>query len=447
MQHKKKLGRRFWRLWAGVGTSSLGDGIFSVALPLLALRFTRSPLAISGVVVAGQVPAVFAALPFGTLADRLNRRTMIIGIEVARCVLLALFASLVFTSRATLVLVYCAAFLLGGLNIAFDVVAGACLPSIVREDDLVPANAHLLNAELTAENLVGQAVGGAAMAISRSIPFLLDAVTRATSSVLLSRAVPHNEPASGESSVKDDLADGLRWFAGNRVLRLLTGVIASLAFCQGIVLGILALYGRLNLHLGGTGYGLLLAVASIGTVFGGVSARRIHDRLGAGGTLIWSGLIFGLGYPVLALTHAPLVAAAALFFQEGAVIVGSTAARALRQRLVPTRMQGRAASANTLITVSCYPLGGLLGGFVAGALGIRAAFLIAACLLGVFLGITAPRLMRGIRAADRCRQTPALRIRLALDEVIDLRGPWDANAANGTAYSDIRTPISVDGSL
>lgn len=429
MQHKRTLGNRFWRMWGAIATSSLGDGIFSVALPLLALQYTRSPLAISGVVIAGQVPVVVAALPLGTLADRLNRRRMIVAIEVARFMLLAGFGTLLILHHGSLALVYGAAFLLGGLNIAFDVVGAACLPSMVRQDDLVKANAHLLNAELTAENLIGQAVGGAAMAVSRVVPFMADALTRAASAALISGAVPENAPAEAESTAWEDLVDGLRWFVGNPVLRLLTAVIGSLAFCQGMVLGLLVLYGRQQLHLGSGGYGLFLAVASIGTVMGGILASRIHDRLGSGGTILFAGLVFGAAYPVMAITHSPLVAAVALFSQEATVIIGSTAARALRQGIVPEHMQGRAASANTVVTLSCYPLGGLVGGAVAGASGVSTAFLTAAVVQIALLAITGPRLMANIRASRVRGHITAIRDGLKLEPVIDLTDAGSASPA------------------
>ena len=282
-------------------------------------------------------------------------------------------------------------------------VANACLPSLVRPKDLVRANAHILNAEMTAENLVGQALGGVAIAVSRSLPFVVDALGLAGAAALLRGAIPDNEPVRGDRSAWQDLREGLHWFAGHRLLRLLTTVIASLAFCQGLVIGLLALYGRQNLHLGSAAYGLLLAVASIGTVMGGLSASRIHDRLGSGHTLLLAGIGFGAAYPVLALTHSAAVAAGALMAQEAFVIIGNTASRSLRQRIVPAEMQGRAASANTVVILSCVPVGALLGGVVAGAMGVSAAFFAAGAVQAVLLAVTGPRLLRRIRAASATR--------------------------------------------
>lgn len=409
-------------MWTAIATSSLGDGIFSVALPLLALRFTRNPVSIAFVVIAGQVPVVISALPVGTLADRLNRRRMIVVIELARFLVLGLFGSLVLLGRGSLTAIYCAAFLLGGLNIAFDVVANACVPSMVAREDLVKANSHLVNAEMTAENLIGQAAGGVAMALSRSLPFLADAVMLAGSAAILNGAVPDNEGTKDGSSAWKDLREGLHWFVGNPLIRLLTALIASLAFCQGMVLGLLALYSKERLHLGSGGFGLLLAVASIGTVVGGLAARRVHDRLGSGPTILVAGILFGSAYPILALTHSALIAAGALLVQEAAVIVGNIASRSLRQRTVPMDMQGRAASANSVVILSCIPLGSLLGGIVASASGLSAAFMAAAVLQFGLLAVIGPRLLARIRSDRLASRIAAIRQGLQAATVIDLRG-------------------------
>jgi MFS family permease len=384
-------------MWAAIAASSLGDGIFSVALPLLALEYTRSPLAISGVMVAGELPVVVAALPFGTLADRVNRRRLIVAIELTRFLFLALFSIFIILGVGRLPLIYLAAFLLGGLNIAFDVVVNASVPSVVPSRDLVRANAHLLNAELTSENLVGQALGGVAMTVSLSLPFVADAMAMAGSAALLNSAVPDSELAPPEHSAWHDSLEGLRWFVANPLLRLLTSLIASLAFCQGIVFGLLALYARQELQLGNGAYGLLLAAASIGTIFGGIVAPRLYSRLGSGMVIPTAGLAVAGAYLVLAFTHSPLLACAALLIQEFFVIVGNTASRSIRQLVVPDDMQGRAASANTMLIVGCFPIGALFGGAVAGATDIKTAFLMAAILQAGFVACVGPRLVRRTR--------------------------------------------------
>jgi MFS family permease len=388
-------------MWAAMASSSIGDGLFFVALPLLALQYTRSPLAISGIVIAGQVPGILVALPIGTLADRLNRRRMILTIQAARFAILAAFAVITLSGAGSLALIYVTAFALGGLNISFDVVGNSSLPFLVRSENLVQANAHLLNADMTAENMVGPALGGVAFAAARSLPFIADALSLAGAALLLRGAVPDTTPEPTASTAWEDLREGTRWFVGQPLLRQLTAVIGSLAFCQGMVLGLLVLYAKEQLHLSSAGYGFLLAVASIGTVIGGLIARRVHDRLGSGGTIIASAVAFGIAYPVMAITHSARLACTFLFLQEMAVIVGNTASRSLRQRIVPSELQGRAASANSMVIMSCVPLGGLVGGTIAAASGLTATFTTAGIIQGALLVLSGPKLVARIRRLER----------------------------------------------
>lgn len=391
------MGRRFWRLCSAVGLSSVGDGILVVALPLIALTLTRNPLAISGVLIAQLVPALFTALPVGALADRLNRRTMIVFTELARLVVVSAVGTAVLLHHDSLLLLYASGFLLGGLNMAFEIVCGSSLPSIVKPEKLVQANGHLVNAETAAEDVVGRALGGVAVSIARSLPFFADAVMFLGSALVLTRALPDTEPGPRETSAWQDTRQGLGWFLGQPLLRLLTAVIASFAFCQSVVLGLLVLYGRENLHLSGTGYGLVLALGSVGLVAGSAIAPRLHTRMGPGSTILLAGFVAAGAYPVLAMTHSPAIATVAIAFETAAIMTGNVAARALRQGLVPTELQGRATSTYTMVIRAAQPLGALVGGVLASAMSVRFAFFSAFAIQLAVLAVAGSPLVARIR--------------------------------------------------
>ena len=373
-----------------------------VAFPLLALQYTRNPLLVAGVSVSGQAPAVLVGLPAGVVADRVNKRRLLLGIEVVRFMVLAVFAGILLAGGGDLPLLYVSVFVLGGLSVSFDVVAAASLPSVVPDSDLVSANTRLLSTELTGEELVGQAAGGAAFVAGRFVPFLADAVSFVFSALLLSGAVPDTEPNPPATSAWGDLREGLRWFAQDPMLRVLTGVIASLALCQGAVLAILVLYAATSLHLRGAGYGLLLAVAATGNLLAAPIAPRIRRRLGSAGCIGLTGLAAALAYVVLAVTHSSVTAAVALSVETGAVLVGNVTARSLRQTIVPSSLQGRAGSVFQTIVLIIVPLGGLAGGVASAAVGIRDTFLAAGVLQLLLVALLAPRLrsrLAGLKGA------------------------------------------------
>lgn len=409
------MGRGFRRLWLATGVSSVGDGMVLVAFPLLALTLTRDPVVIAALVAAGQAPALLVALPAGVMADRHNRRSLILTVEVARFAVLAVFGACVLAGVDSLPVIFTAAFLLGALSVSFEVLSGACLPDMVDQDQLVAANTKLMTALLAGREMIGQALGGAVFALSSSIPFLADALSFVGSAALLRSAVADKEPAPAEHSAWADLRAGLRWFSRQPVLRLLAAIIATLAFCQAAVFGVMVLYATTRLHLHGAGYGLLLAAAATGTLVASPLAPRLHRRIGSGPCIIGAAVVAGIAYPVLAVTHSAVVAGAMLMVEALSVVVGNAASRSVRQSMVPAEMQGRAAAAyQTLILVSL-PLGALAGGLATSAIGIPDAFAAAGGFQLLVIAALGPRLA--------ARMVPVVDLRSKGAEPVDLRKP------------------------
>jgi MFS family permease len=390
------LGRRFWRIWTAIAVSSVGDGMVLVALPLLALSETHNALAIAGVMVVGEAPLALASLPIGAIADRVNRRRMIVLIQLLRFAALAVFGVLVLTGAGGLAAIYVTSAVFGTLDVAFDVVLGASIPSIVDEESLGPANAHLYNAESVGQEIVGRAAGGVLVAWIRSLPFLFDAATFVASAALLNRAVPDETPEPTGTTTWADLKEGLVWYFRNPTLRLLTSVIASLAFCQAMVLATLALYVKVDLHLSQAAYGYLLAVASIGNVVGGLVAARLGPAARKGGTIALVALVTSGLYPVMAVTHSALVAATALAVESITVLIGNVTAATIRQSIVPKRMQGRGTSAYRAVLLACFPIGGVVGGAIAALTSVPTAFMTAGGLQAAVTLAVGPRLVRRV---------------------------------------------------
>jgi hypothetical protein len=378
MKFGASLGRRFWQLWAANAVSSVGDGMVLVALPLLALSRTSDALTISAVMVVGQVPVLVAALPIGAVADRGNRRRILVRVEILRFAALALFGALVLTGLAGLTAIFLAAFAFGSLDVVFDVTSASVLPSIVDVQGLASANSRMMNAEAVGQEITGKALGGFLLAVSTSLPFLADAATFVASAILIRKAVPADEPvATPQASTWSDLLAGLVWFFGHPTLRRLTALVASLAFCQSMVLALVALWARQDLRLGAGAYGLLLAIASVGNIVGAVAAPGLRRAVGGGPLLVGVALVAALAYPVMAVSHSTVLAAGALALEAAAVVVGNVAATTMRQRLVPAAMQARGVAAYRTVIFGCLPLGAIAGGVVASVTTIGTAFVLA----------------------------------------------------------------------
>src|SRR5215208_2462250 len=138
------LGRNFHKALAASGFANLADGVMWVALPLLAVQLTRSPLLIAGVTVAARAPWLLLSLVAGALADRLDRRQTMIRVNLVRTVLLGGLALAVAADVASLAMLY----------------AQSLLPAIVDRDDLTGANSRLFAVELVANEFAGPPLGG-----------------------------------------------------------------------------------------------------------------------------------------------------------------------------------------------------------------------------------------------------------------------------------------------
>jgi MFS family permease len=192
------------------------------------------------------------------------------------------------------------------------------------------------------------------------------------------------------------VAEGLRWFLANRLLRLLALVVASLAFCQAMALSMLVLYGTRDLHLGHAGYGVFLAVAAAGNVAGALGAGRAHVRLGTSGCIVGAAGAAAAGYLVMAGTHSVVLAAAALIIEGVAVAVGNVTTLSLRQRIIPSALLGRVGSAFRMLIFGLVPVGALVGGLISSAMGIRAAFVTAGVVQVGVVALAAPALVRRV---------------------------------------------------
>ena len=113
LQLGSSLGFRFRRLWTAATLTNLGDGAFLAAGPLLVASVSTDPLAVGGAVAVQQLPWLLFALVSGALVDRLDRRLLIVVVNVARALVLGLLAVVILLDVASLALIYAALFVLG----------------------------------------------------------------------------------------------------------------------------------------------------------------------------------------------------------------------------------------------------------------------------------------------------------------------------------------------
>jgi MFS family permease len=392
-----RLGLPFWRLWSASALSNLADGLVKIALPLVAVTVTDSPALVAGVALAVTLPWLLFALPAGALADRVDRRIAMLTADTVRVAAVAALAAAVVlglaSSGAAIWVLYLVALLLGTAETVYDTCAQSILPQVVPRDRLARANGRLIAAELTANEFVGPPLGGLLVAAGVALAFATPAAlwAAAVGALLLLRggfSVPRGE----RTTLRADVAEGLRYLWRHRLLRTLATMTGLFNLATNATFAVFVLYAvgpHSALHLTEAAYGLLFATIAAGSLVGAILADPIIRRLGRSRSLAL-GILGGVGtVGIAAVTTSPPVIAAAFLAGGVTNALWNVVAVSLRQRITPDRILGRINSSYRLVAWGTRPLGAAAGGLLGQLLGLRAVFGVAAALiLATLLGMT-----------------------------------------------------------
>lgn len=392
---RPRLGPDFLRLWAAAAASNVGDGVRITALPLLAAFLTRNPVLISGVLIATRLPWLVFSLHAGAIADRVDRKRLIVRVNLGRAVVMGLLALSVATGFGGLAALYLVALLQGIGEVFSDNTAFAMLPSVVPKERLEDANGRIEGAIIVTNEFAGPALGALLFAHWASVPFALDAATFVLAAWFFAgiKATSPRREAATSTTVGQDIRTGLRWLRSHTLLRNLT-VIASLTnLALQATFAIQVLFVLNTLGLSPTGFGLIMAAEAGGSLIGSFAAAPMKRRLGTRATVVIALAVVAVANLVVATTTSWGVATAMWIAMTFAGAVWTIVTNSLRQTIVPDGLLGRVQSAHRLFSWGAMPLGALIGGITAATLGLRAPFFFAATLLGV-LTLAAASLLR-----------------------------------------------------
>lgn len=371
----RRLGPSFRWLLASSWISNLGDGISIAAAPLLVAAITRSPFTVASAVLLQRLPWVLFGLVAGVLADRHDRRGIVIAVQLLRAGVLAVLSFAVAFDAATVPVVLVAMFLLGSTEVFADTTSATLLPMLVGKDDLGIGNARISAGFVTINNLAGPTVGAALFAVGDVLPFAVQSACMVASALFATRMVmPRDLRRAEKTHVVREVGEGLRWLWKNAAVRTLTVTIVAFNITYGAAWAVLVLYAIERLGTGEVGFGVLTAATAAGGVLGTVSYGWLSSRISLG-NLMRAGLVIEtLTHVALALTTVAWVAFAILFVFGIHAFVWGTTARAVRQRAVPNELQGRVTSVYLLGVQGGIVVGSALGGVIADAWGVTAPF-------------------------------------------------------------------------
>jgi MFS family permease len=370
----RRLGTSFRWLVASSWTTNLGDGLMMAAGPLLVASQTRNPLLVAAAAMSFQLPWLLFGLVAGAMADRLDRRVLVMAMDAARAVVLGGLCLVIVTGQVNIWFVMAAMFLIGLAEVFADSATSTLVPMLVDKADLGIANARIQVGFLTANQLVGPAVGAVIFAAGMAWPFLIQTVCVVLGVVLVSRiATPRGAVREHvDTHVRQDIADGVRWLAGNGPVRTLALVIVAFNITWAAPWSVLVLWATERVGIDEAGYGLLTTAAALGGLLGTLVYGRIEKRVPLATlmrTVLLSEVLFHLA---MALTTSPYVAYPLMFFFGAYGFVWWTVSVAVRQRAVPAEFQGRVGSVYMLCVMGGMLLGSLLGGLIARQWGVNA---------------------------------------------------------------------------
>lgn len=407
MSERSELWRHpnFRRVWAAQAVSAYGSRITRTALPIIAVAVLDQPESIIGILMAMQLaPGVVLALFAGGLVDRGDKRRILIHADLLRALAVASLTVTWALGILSMAHVIAVGAVVGAATALFQITDTAYLPALIGKEQLADGNAKLESTEAIAE-ITGPASAGLLIAaIGAPLAVVIDAASYVWSAWMLGRIqvvreVPDAAAPAGEASVRpprlrgSDLRVGLRAVFGHPYVRPVVVSHMVWSISGGFFMALYTLFCLRELALSKSMFGVIIAMGGVGSLGGALASRWMVRRLGLGRTLVIASALslacavfIPLAGGTLAVTIAFLVAHQLL--SDGFAVAFIIQAVTLRQTVLPRDVLGRANAAIHVCTGSLLPISALAAGFLAEAIGIRAAVWV-----GVSIGLLPPLLL------------------------------------------------------
>lgn len=392
-----RLGTSFRWLLGSAWTSNLGDGIAMAAGPLLVASQTDDARLVALAALLQRLPWLLLALWAGAVADRVDRRLLVVAGNLSRAAVLLVLCATIVTGDVSIVVVLATMLALGVAEVFTDTTSSTLTPMLVDKADLGTASTRMQAGYLTVNQLAGPPLGAFLFAAGMAWPFVTQLVTMVLAAMLVSRIrIPRGSVRPGaDSHVRQDIVEGLRWVRDHAAIRTLALVILTFNITWAAPWGVMVLWALDRLHMTEVGFGLLTTASALGGVVGTVSYGWLERRFDLGTLMKGCLLLEVLMHLVLALTTVQWLALAIMFGFGAYAFVWFNVSQVVRQRAVPTEFQGRVASVYLMAVFGGMAIGQALGGVIAEHWGLAAPWWFA------FVG-------SGITLALIWRQLPAI---------------------------------------
>jgi MFS family permease len=405
----ERLGKAYRSLWSAATLTNIGDGIALAAGPLLIASQTRDPFIVSLAFFCEFLPSLVFGSFVGVIVDRVDRRRIIVLVNLARAGVLGVLAVTIATGAVSIAIILGALLLMATAETFADLAATSLLPRVVPREDLGLANARLQSAYLLMNQLIGPPVGAFLFVVGMAIPFTVDAISFAFAAVVVARIVLSGSPArdpngvqeaspgdapgapapgapapgaaapgaeviGGIASVWRELVEGFRWLMAHPPMRTLALTVVAFNVTFGAATSVLVLYAGDRLGMDSIGFGLLTTASAIGGIVGTGAYGALERRFGLANLMRGGLLIETATHLIFAVTVSPAVALATMVVFGAHEVVWWTTSITVRQRAVPDELMGRVGGIYTVGLTGGLVIGTPIGGLLAKTFGITAPF-------------------------------------------------------------------------
>jgi MFS family permease len=393
--------------------SSAGSSSTSIAFPLLVLAVTHSPAKAGIVAFARSLPSVLFALPAGLAADRWSRRRLMIAADGARALAIGGLAATILFDRVAFWEVVAVAFVEGSCSAVFFGAQPGALRAVVPRRQL-PAAAAAETGRQAVVRLAGPPLGGVLFELGRALPFLVDAISYAFSTLsLLAMRTPFQEERERQlASLRARLGEGFRFVWSQPFLRTCAFLFGLANFIGPGVLFAVVVIGRQQ-GLSGGEVGALVAAFGACLLLGSLLSPLVRRVLPVRAVLLlelwtWLGCAGFLIWPNVYVLTAGILPTALAIPSTDSVVHG------YRIAMTPDRLLGRAESVRSMISSLIAPFGPLVAGVLLGAGSPRAT-------IAVFAAA-------GLVLAAWGTLSPSIRTAPSLDELREVSGSRNVRA-------------------
>jgi MFS family permease len=387
------MGSGFRWMLGSTWITNIGDGIALAAGPLLVASQTSDPLLVALAGLLQRLPWLLFGLHAGVIADRHDRRRVVMAVNYARALVLTVVAVSIATDTVNVGVVLAAMFLFGTAETFADITATTLLPMMVDKDDLGVANARLGVGQITLNQLAGPPIGAFLFAAGMIWPSVAQAITAALGATLVARiATPPPDADRPRGNVRGEIAEGAKWLWNHPPIRTLTLTVMSFNVTFGAAISVLVLYSTERLGTGEIGFGLLTTAGAVGGIFGTGIYGWLERTVGIA-NIMRAGLVIETATHLTFATTRTLWVALAVMVVFGVhEAAWGTTVVTIRQKAVPNELQGRIGSVYLLCLQGGLVVGAALGGVIAKVWDVTAPFWFAFAGSAVILSLLWTRL-------------------------------------------------------